>query len=331
MSELTKHHSKVKKFIIIHDYETFGEKGDDGKSPGIKKAVDDFIQQRPEWVIAETHKKSNGLVVLSRNEENQKDNNINFSIDKLEALFVYRLFLPKEDEEKFVFLRSFQKRFEDFRKNVVSNSHVVVFIDNSPDHMIEKVKEEFGNIFEIIPVYSRSQKERLSSGNACSTQRYTLYISSMKVVESYLKSSPEAVIFFCEDDYLYRHDAFEKAYRFMKKHPNDFISLYDHPDRYRDSSRQNEPNLPRYNLELLWECNHHWRTSISTCHSFVATMKSLIQNDEFLLRASNELGDHDMWKQIWKNGKSKLYGAIPGLASHRRGPHLEDWDWNSCL
>jgi hypothetical protein len=148
----------------------------------------------------------------------------------------------------------------------------------------------------------------------------------MNVVEKY--AGKDTTVFFCEDDYLYRPDAFEKAYRFLKKHPDDFVTLYDHPDRYKDSSRASEPKMKGYNLELLWDCNHHWRTSISTCHSFVATMSALSKNAKFTLKADAERRDHDMWCLIWKNGKSKLYGSIPGLASHRRGPHLDDWDWN---
>jgi len=325
MAELTKHHSKVGKFILIYDYETFGVKGDDGKSPGIKQAVSDFIKQCPEWKIAETHKPSNGLVVLTR----ESSLVVAKEDSKPDALFLYRLFLPKLDEEKMLFLRSFVDRLSEFKEKVTQNTKTVMIIDNSPEDMVEMIKGEFGNVFEIVSVASKAQKEKLSSGKPCSPQRYTLYISSMKYAEKY--GGPETTVFFCEDDYLYRPDSFEKAYNFLKKHPNDFVTMYDHPDRYRDSSREREPKMAGFNLELLWDCGHHWRTSISTCHSFVSTMKSLEDNDTFTLKANLERRDHDMWSEVWRRGKSKLYGAIPGLASHRRGPHLDDWDWDSII
>lgn len=316
LKELEKHHQKVKKYILIHDYETFGEIGDDGKKPALKQAVKDFVDKNNKWRIKEEFKQSNGLVVLEKNA-------------CLDALFIYRLFLPKLDKEKVKFLESFEKRVDAFKNNVSRNVRSIIIIDNSSKEMIEFISKRFSNNFDIISINSKDQKEKLSSGKTCSPQRYTFYISSMQVAKEY--GGDDSIVFFCEDDYLYRKDAFQKAYRFLKNHSNDFVTLYDHPDRYKENALKNELKLDNFDLELLWECNHHWRTSISTCHSFVATMKSLLLNSEFVLNANLERRDHDMWKLIWKKGASKLYGSVPGLASHRRGPHLNDWEWEEVI
>jgi hypothetical protein len=72
--ELEKHHSKVKKYIILHDtsnfeftdedsYEIWGWKGD---NKGLWPAIEEFIQTNPEWNIHERYTNNNGLTILKR-------------------------------------------------------------------------------------------------------------------------------------------------------------------------------------------------------------------------------------------------------------------------
>jgi GT2 family glycosyltransferase len=64
-AELTRHASSVGKYILIHDTESFGEKGEDG-GPGELKAIEEFLAEDPEWEVRERITISNGLVVLAR-------------------------------------------------------------------------------------------------------------------------------------------------------------------------------------------------------------------------------------------------------------------------
>jgi hypothetical protein len=61
--ELQLHASKVKKYIILHDTETFGEKGE-GKGEGLQKAIDEFLYQNENWRIKEIFTNNNGLTIL---------------------------------------------------------------------------------------------------------------------------------------------------------------------------------------------------------------------------------------------------------------------------
>jgi len=326
LSELKNHHSKVKKYILIHDYYTFGDKGDDGRFPGIKKAVSDFIDWSGNgWKIIEENSASNGLVVLEKSVGDKK------STTKKHAMFIYRYHAKKEDKEKEKYLDEFTKQYRSFVDKERKNIPAYLIIDNSSKDVIDRLTAKYSDCFQIIITNSKEQKERLDSGKPCSSQRYTFYISSMQIIKEH--ADDDTIIFFCEDDYLYRPDAFGKVCSFLLNHPNDFVSMYDHPDRYADASRIKEVSgkYSGYKLELLWEASHHWRTSISTCHSFATTKKALALNAQFTIKANVERRDHLMWCEIWKLGKSKLYGAIPGLASHRQGPHLDDWDWSIML
>lgn len=58
-TELEKHHSMTRKYIIMHDTNLLGD-------TGMKLAVSEFLVKHPEWVIAEQFENNNGLMVLKR-------------------------------------------------------------------------------------------------------------------------------------------------------------------------------------------------------------------------------------------------------------------------
>ena len=66
IQELTLHHSKVNKWIGLHDTHTFGEHGE-GSNLGLNYAVDEFLSKNKEWSIVYETKKNNGLTILEKN------------------------------------------------------------------------------------------------------------------------------------------------------------------------------------------------------------------------------------------------------------------------
>jgi len=64
--ELSKHHNKVKKYIIFHDTISFGNKDEFGNGIGIVPAIKDFLKNNPEWKEKETYTNNNGLSILMR-------------------------------------------------------------------------------------------------------------------------------------------------------------------------------------------------------------------------------------------------------------------------
>lgn len=65
-AELERHADKVRKWIMVHDTETFGDSSQDGTSPGEKQAIAEFLAAHPEWTQKEHLPMSNGLTVLER-------------------------------------------------------------------------------------------------------------------------------------------------------------------------------------------------------------------------------------------------------------------------
>lgn len=71
-AELERHadpaQGRVRKYLVFHDTETFGMKGEDGSEPGLRAAIRWFQREHafPLWNLIEDRKNNNGLAVLER-------------------------------------------------------------------------------------------------------------------------------------------------------------------------------------------------------------------------------------------------------------------------
>ena len=64
-AELRRHGPKARRWIVLHDTESFRDVGTDGKPPGMWQAVLDFIAEG-EWEIINHRAHQNGLTTLGR-------------------------------------------------------------------------------------------------------------------------------------------------------------------------------------------------------------------------------------------------------------------------
>ena len=65
IQELNLYHMHVKKWIVLHDTELFGETAQDG-TQGINHAINEFLEQHGDWALTMTFPHNNGLKILSR-------------------------------------------------------------------------------------------------------------------------------------------------------------------------------------------------------------------------------------------------------------------------
>ncbi len=65
-AELMRHHSRVKKWIVIHDTETFGLINPFDGRQGMKAAMYEFMEVHPEWQIKQHYEIGDGMTVLER-------------------------------------------------------------------------------------------------------------------------------------------------------------------------------------------------------------------------------------------------------------------------
>lgn len=64
-AEMAMHQHRVRRYIAMHDTNTFGWIGEDG-GPGVWVAVLDFLESQPQWRIATRFHHDNGLTILER-------------------------------------------------------------------------------------------------------------------------------------------------------------------------------------------------------------------------------------------------------------------------
>lgn len=66
-NELAMHSGKVRKYIIMHDTQTFGTQDEDGVGKkGLLPAIMEFLISNRDWQLLEHYKNNNGLTVLGR-------------------------------------------------------------------------------------------------------------------------------------------------------------------------------------------------------------------------------------------------------------------------
>jgi len=272
-----------------------------------------------------------------------------FGKRKERAVFLYRC----HDHNEVIAdsYENFMSRLESFAREDREGRSVELYIigDNLHPAMRELLEREhvqekrYSFASQLLEVNSREATERLVSGAPCTPQHYTLYITSVNLARD-LGLKEDDVVFFVEDDYKFRPDALAKCYAFARRHRDDFVSPFDHPDRYsakyrlmendardlflqgrkfryhdrglgRESDRTRQGYI-NYRLELIWDAGHHWRTSISSCHTFLSTFRALKMSEPYLYNADVQRSDHVMWTHIWAAGRSRLWTPVPGLARH---------------
>lgn len=65
-AELHIHAAKVSKYLVMHDTQTFGVKGEAGDEAGLLPAIDWFLHRSPDWKIHAQFYNNNGLTILER-------------------------------------------------------------------------------------------------------------------------------------------------------------------------------------------------------------------------------------------------------------------------
>ena len=116
------------------------------------------------------------------------------------------------------------------------------------------------------------------------------------------------LIYFLENDYMHVEGWVGKVLELFQTYTGlDYVSLYDHNDKYL---------LPMYdNLtsKVFTTPSHHWRTTPSTCGSFITTKQRLDEDFDIL---STMRGDHNKWLWLNKNRSRFVLSPLPGLSTH---------------
>lgn len=117
------------------------------------------------------------------------------------------------------------------------------------------------------------------------------------------------LIYFIEDDYLHKHEAPKMLEEGIKR--ADYVTLYDHPDKYTRYY-----NMGEYSKVIKTESSH-WRFTASTCMTFASKVKTLKEDMEVWKKHTSDTHpwDHKIFVELGEKGR-KLAVPIPGAACH---------------
>jgi hypothetical protein len=116
------------------------------------------------------------------------------------------------------------------------------------------------------------------------------------------------LIYLLENDYLHKMNWIEKVLELFNTYSNlNYVSLYDHPDKY------NHPMYDDLVSKILATKTHHWRTTPSTCGSFIVE-KKFFDMDKDILKTME--GDHNKFLWLTQNRKRFVLTPIPSLSTH---------------
>ena len=147
-----------------------------------------------------------------------------------------------------------------------------------------------------------------------------------------LKLNDDEIVYFIENDYIHKSNSGEILKDGFKYFPNQFISLYDHPDKYISPSDGGNPycegGAEDTRVYLTDLC--HWKITNSTTMTFASKISTLKRNEELLRK--NTIGTHPNDFQMFIELRNKgeiLLTPIPGFCTHGETAWLSpltDWE-----
>jgi hypothetical protein len=140
---------------------------------------------------------------------------------------------------------------------------------------------------------------------------YKSSLLSYRALLEHIKKQPmqsNELIYFLENDYLHTNTWVDKIIELYSTFSNlEYVSLYDHNDKYF---------LPMYDelvSKIITTSTHHWRTTPSTCGSFIIT-RDIFDKDYDVW--STAVGDHNTFMYLNEHRSRFVLTPIPGLSTH---------------
>jgi hypothetical protein len=135
--------------------------------------------------------------------------------------------------------------------------------------------------------------------------------SFRKALELALEEDDDEIVYFVEDDYLHLGSAPKLLQEGIKR--SDYVTLYDHPDKYTRYYNGGEHS------KVIKTASSHWRYTLSTCMTFGAKVKTLREDKDIWFNEDLTGGDHPHDHHIFTKIAEKnrrVAVCIPGVACH---------------
>jgi hypothetical protein len=165
------------------------------------------------------------------------------------------------------------------------NVKVIALLDNCPD--------EYETLFS--KYFHEEDLEILRLPQTGNANTFKMQI------EILLDQKFSEIIYFAEDDYFYFPECFQSMLSMMNSSfKPDFLTSFDHLDHYRLA-------LHNYKYETVQNDDYKWRTSATTCLTFMTTKTKLKETKDIFLTYAKNNYDSSLWMSLTK---LKLFDPI---------------------
>ncbi len=182
--------------------------------------------------------------------------------------------------------------------NVFKDAEWVIIADNTSEET-NKMITQYCPTVEI---------DQVSVGHGAGTFNLAL--------DKALTFGDDEIVYFCENDYLHKPNSQKIIEEGLNEIGADFVSLYDHPDKYIDGANpyvQGGGEMTR----VMLSTSSHWKVTNSTTMTFASKVKTL-RKVENVLREYTQGSyprDFDMFISLY-NSAHYLVTPIPGYSTH---------------
>ncbi len=182
------------------------------------------------------------------------------------------------------------------------------FFEKEKDHFLQKEKN-----YPVIEI-----KEGTEGGSFVKMLDYVLQLPLAK----------DTLVYFLEDDYLHRPGWVEVLQEGFDLNCSDYVSLYDHRDKYFSSSYKTLTS------RIYHTKSCHWRTTPSTTNTYAMRFGTLLRDEAIHRQFSKDRKvsqDHEKFIVLGLKGAT-LITPLPGWSTHME-PDFESpcVDWQEVL
>jgi len=167
------------------------------------------------------------------------------------------------------------------------------------------------NMIRLAEKYNvKSERKIVNVGNGAGTFNLALDYA--------LTLDDNEIVYFLEDDYIHRFGAKEVLLDAFNL-PVDYVTLYDHPDKYKNPQDGGNPHCEGLSEVSRVYCGKysHYKTTNSTTMTFAAKVGTLREDEEILRKWTNATHPYDfeMFTELSQKGR-KLVSSIPAFSTH---------------
>ena len=169
---------------------------------------------------------------------------------------------------------------------------LIVILDGCPVEYEQLIDDVFTKVSSV-------DYERVSTS---AIGNHATYAKQLELLSAFVDEAE--YLYFSEDDYIYRKDAFRAMMDFLKRPGVDFVTPLDHPDRYSHVV----PERKKVEIRVSGYC--HWREVGTTCCTFMMTRTIFMKTRKFLECYGKGGCDCTLWLGLTKDSVFSIYATI---------------------